>query len=291
MKPYSPKSILLSLWLVNLLCVVLHKAEDDEDFFDDSFHDDFQELEDQSKFSEQLTNGFKNWESRCKETGGETVLRKWQKEQEDLIYCFLEEFDIDTIEQEMNEKKASGDLDIVFKKYCGQPMTNLRRCLESFLEASHQCLKEEDRVGLNVTMSMVDAAIDFACHNSGDRMALFMAESGMECVEKHKDDMLTCLNRSVPSIFKDDASSSRMHFYVFQKENCAKGEAIIRCVEDSLLHCNDPTPSNLVHGLLKAVKEVTPCAGSISLAQNLQLSNIVTLLSITTTLAIYISFL
>ncbi len=27
------------------------------------------------------------------------MLRKWQKEQEDLIYCFLEEFDIDTIEQ------------------------------------------------------------------------------------------------------------------------------------------------------------------------------------------------
>ena len=43
--------------------------------------------------------------------------------------------------KEMNEKKASGDLDIVFKKYCGQPMTNLRKCLESFLEASHQCLK------------------------------------------------------------------------------------------------------------------------------------------------------
>ncbi len=35
-------------------------------------------------------------------------------------------------------------------------------------------------MGLNVTMSMVDAAIDFACHNSGDRMALFMAESGID---------------------------------------------------------------------------------------------------------------
>ena len=32
-------------------------------------------------------------------SGGETVLREWQKEQETLIYCFLEEFNIDTIEQ------------------------------------------------------------------------------------------------------------------------------------------------------------------------------------------------
>ena len=50
-------------------------------------------------------------------------------------------FDSSFLLKEMNEKKASGDLDIVFKKYCGQPMTNLRKCLESFLEASHQCLK------------------------------------------------------------------------------------------------------------------------------------------------------
>eukprot|EP00088_Acartia_fossae_P005855 TRINITY_DN12656_c0_g2_i1.p1 TRINITY_DN12656_c0_g2~~TRINITY_DN12656_c0_g2_i1.p1 ORF type:complete len:192 (+),score=51.69 TRINITY_DN12656_c0_g2_i1:1401-1976(+) len=155
---------------------------------------------------------------------------------------------------------ADGNLDDVFKKYCGLPMVNMRKCLENFLQASHQCLKEEDRVGLNVTMAMVDAAIDFACHNSGDRIALFMAESGMYCVEKHKDDMLTCLNRTVPSIFQDDFNSNSMHFYVFQKENCAKGEAIIRCIEDSLLQCEDPTPSNLVHGLLKSMKEVTPCA-------------------------------
>ena len=39
-------------------------------------------------------------------------------------------------------------------------------------------VKEEDREGLNVTMKMVDAAIEFACHKSGDRLALFMAEKG-----------------------------------------------------------------------------------------------------------------
>ena len=29
--------------------------------------------------------------------GGDEVLRLWQKEQEDLIYCFLQEFDTDTL--------------------------------------------------------------------------------------------------------------------------------------------------------------------------------------------------
>jgi hypothetical protein len=64
MKPNSQLSIFLTIGLVNLMCV-----HSDDDFFDDTFHDDFQELEDQSKFSEQLENGFKNWESRCLETG------------------------------------------------------------------------------------------------------------------------------------------------------------------------------------------------------------------------------
>lgn len=34
----------------------------------------------------------------------------------------------------------------------------------------------------------------------------------------------------------------------------------MQCVETSLMKCPDPTPSNLVHGLLKAMKEGTPCA-------------------------------
>ena len=39
-----------------------------------------------------------------------------------------------------------------------------------------------------------------------------------------------------------------------------KGDAIMQCVETSLMKCEDPTPSNLVHGLLKAMKDGTPCA-------------------------------
>ena len=44
-------------------------------------------------------------------------------------------------------------------------------CLQSFREVSQHCLKEEDRPGLNVTLQMVDSAIDFTCHNAGDRIA------------------------------------------------------------------------------------------------------------------------
>ena len=52
---------------------------------------------------------------------------------------------------------------------------------------SRKCVKSEDRDGLNTTMTMVDAAINFMCHNSGDRMALFMAEKGVECLTEHQE--------------------------------------------------------------------------------------------------------
>merc|ERR1712110_755926 len=90
----------------------------------------------------------------------------------------------------------------------------------------------------------------------GDRIALFMSEQGVECVTTHKEEILACINQSVPEVFNtyNNLHNYKMHFYVFQQENCRKGDAIMQCVETSLMKCPDPTPSNLVHGLLKAMK-------------------------------------
>jgi hypothetical protein len=97
-----------------------------------------------------------------------------------------------------------------------------RGCLQQFLEVSQQCLSEEDRPGLNVTLQMVDSAIEFTCHNAGDRIALFMSEEGVECVSTHKEEILACINQSVPEVFNtyNNLHNYKMHFYVFQHENC-----------------------------------------------------------------------
>jgi len=56
---------------------------------------------------------------RCKAIGGEQVLRAWLKEQENLVQCFMQEFDFEEIQAEIQEKKKTGELDEVFKNYCG----------------------------------------------------------------------------------------------------------------------------------------------------------------------------
>ena len=52
-----------------------------------------------------------------------------------------------------------------------EPVRKTRPCIEDFLNASRRCLKAEDQEGLNIALRMIDSAIEFMCHNSGDRMA------------------------------------------------------------------------------------------------------------------------
>ena len=55
--------------------------------------------------------------------------------------------------------------------FCRTPVNKTRPCVVNFLKASRQCLKTEDQPSLDITLNMIDAAIDFMCHNSGDRIA------------------------------------------------------------------------------------------------------------------------
>ena len=50
-------------------------------------------------------------------------------------------------------------------------MNKTRPCLKDFLKASRRCLKTEDKPSLDITLRMIDSAIDFMCQNDGDRIA------------------------------------------------------------------------------------------------------------------------
>ena len=46
------------------------------------------------------------------------MLDAYLREQEQLVYCAMEQFDLDQLQQEIEEKQKFGDLDEVFQKYC-----------------------------------------------------------------------------------------------------------------------------------------------------------------------------
>ena len=46
------------------------------------------------------------------------MLDAYLREQEQLVYCAMEQFDLDQLQKEIEEKQKVGDLDEVFQKYC-----------------------------------------------------------------------------------------------------------------------------------------------------------------------------
>ena len=51
--------------------------------------------------------------------GGQEALDQWLKYQEALVWCVMQNFESGEIEREIRAKEKTGDLDLVFKKYCG----------------------------------------------------------------------------------------------------------------------------------------------------------------------------
>lgn len=71
------------------------------------------------RIHDNLDAGLEKWEDRCLKVGGQKALDGWLKAQEDLVYCVMQNFDVNEIKNEIEIKKQTGDLDLVFKKYCG----------------------------------------------------------------------------------------------------------------------------------------------------------------------------
>jgi hypothetical protein len=55
---------------------------------------------------------------RCLKIGGQEVLDAYLAEQERLVLCAMEQFDLDELQRKIEEKQRVGDLDEVFQEYC-----------------------------------------------------------------------------------------------------------------------------------------------------------------------------
>jgi len=208
---------------------------------------------------------YENWEQRCLNTAGQAALDDWLKAQESLLFCVLTNFDSRKIESEIEQKRETGEgLSPVFKKYCGAPVAKTRPCIIDFFETSRRCLPPNDKIGLNITVNMLDAAIDFLCHRDGDRLSLFMASDGMSCVQRHREGIVNCVKDEVPEMF-EDGTLKNVDLLTFDRDKCRKFDATRKCVDLSLKGCDDPTPADIINSMLMAVRKATPCQQASSM--------------------------
>jgi len=114
---------------------------------------------------------------------------------------------------------------------------------------------------------------------------VFMAENGTQCLGSNVDMLTRCMNNTVPDIISAFKAMQNSNASVFDENNCRsvkyswncvlesefyaivtrftvsfRIEAKLKsCVVDVLKTCSDPTPANIIEGLMDSMYKATPC--------------------------------
>ncbi|XP_054286497.1 27 kDa glycoprotein-like [Macrosteles quadrilineatus] len=200
---------------------------------------------------------------RCLRYGTNTSFDQAMAAKEDLQFCLRGLVNTTVIKKEIELAKPTGDLDIVFRKYCRKsPM--LRNCVTNFTEAIEPCLSPEELGTKQTITNITDALISFICFKEGDRIALFIAEGGPDCLQSKYEDIVQCLNSTFskytpketlnPEALKDELPQLKLG-----QPECNDIKIFQKCVVKHLEQCSEPTPANIVDSMFTFVKKVTPC--------------------------------
>ncbi|XP_070504653.1 27 kDa hemolymph protein-like [Chironomus tepperi] len=170
--------------------------------------------------------------------------------------CVQDLVDFSNIEEEIEKAKPTGDLDIVFGKYCIKKNPVLK-CLDTFANATTVCLNAEEKAFKIVFMRMVTRILDFVCHNNGNQIALFISESGPECFKSKANNLATCFRKNFEkyNIMTFDSPPT----FKISRENCADIKKFENCVVSELENCRESTSANLAEAMFRYVKKETVC--------------------------------
>ncbi|XP_068226840.1 27 kDa glycoprotein-like isoform X2 [Palaemon carinicauda] len=201
-----------------------------------------------------------DWKDRCRTRVGEQAVKDIEESQKNILPCITKIIKWDKLQHEINKSIPNGQLDLVFKKYCGR-RESLMQCVEDMFAKLDVCMDEQERHDLNITRAAIDAGLDFVCYKDGDRIALFMGEKGGECVKSQRDNIQNCIEEKVPKVkeIEDDPFSISINELTINEENCKKVNTMHQCIVEWTEKCEDSTPSNILDSLIVQILKVTPC--------------------------------
>ncbi|XP_066247853.1 27 kDa glycoprotein-like [Euwallacea similis] len=266
-----------SLGCLMLLCVgfVLGQISNDLDL--DGIKKSIQDNSDLSDVKKQLEEGGLNvpdlsntsidpqkienvLREKCeRENAGESVdiLKNQQEGVKNCVTLYLNSSEIQT---ELEEAKKTGSMDEVFAKYCNK-WPNVYKCFDPASATVRTCLNQQEENSFNKTLDIVQQLQEFVCHKDGDRLALFVAEGGLECLKEKQEEIKTCANSTfgdrIPET--DDNSGTNWLTLLFKEYGCADFDSFRNCIKDQLEQCSDSTPANIVDATFKFVRRQLLC--------------------------------
>ncbi|KAJ8920154.1 hypothetical protein NQ315_011814 [Exocentrus adspersus] len=197
---------------------------------------------------------------KCKKQGAENAVDKL-KDQQDLVKgCVESHVNYTVVIEELEEAKKTGSMDEVFGKYC-KKWPSIYSCFDNVTATARLCMDDKEEKAFNKSQKILNELQEFMCFKDGDRLAMFVAEGGVECVQEQKEGVQNCINSTVGTRIPDseDFSVTNLPTFLFSAKDCQDFDKIRVCVNNELEKCKDSTPANIVDAFFKFLKKHMPC--------------------------------
>ncbi|KAG5898151.1 hypothetical protein JTB14_034007 [Gonioctena quinquepunctata] len=206
---------------------------------------------------------------KCAEKGSADTIDLLKEEQKNAQQCVEAYINMTVVQEELEEAKKTGSMDEVFAKYC-KKWPDIYTCFDNATVLARQCMREKEEASFNKTLEILAELQEFSCFKDGDRLAMFVAEGGIECISERKEGVQECLNNTlsgrVPNT--DDMSVANLPVFLFSDDDCDDFDEIRKCINTELEKCSESTPANIVDAFLKFIKKQMPCGGGKSLLKS-----------------------
>ncbi|ENN74984.1 27 kDa hemolymph glycoprotein [Dendroctonus ponderosae] len=161
------------------------------------------------------------------------------------------------VQQELQVASQSGSMDEVFGKYCRQ-FPQVYQCLQNGTLSLRRCLSTKEAAHLDRGLAVLQEMQEFMCVKDGDRLALFVAEGGVQCLTEQQEPLQACFNST--GLAEDGADPSlALLEAVASPKACSDFDSLRGCVNEALEHCKDTTPANIIDATFKFLKKQIDC--------------------------------
>lgn len=137
--------------------------------------------------------------------------------------------------------------------------------MRDFFDVVDDCWQKGDKVS-----RFIDEVVRFYCgeDNSGEKIAIFFAEGGLECLQTHGDEVKKCVEAKQDLEINEDTLSNLNNLDLNDlaskrvpktDEICTSIEQLHECASLGLRKCKDPTPENLMTSMLMQVGKALEC--------------------------------
>ncbi|XP_018321234.1 27 kDa hemolymph protein-like [Agrilus planipennis] len=204
---------------------------------------------------------------KCEKNGGEANIDlKFQSIRDELQACISDNFNVTQIQEEVEKAKSTGSMDEVFAKYCAKKEL-VYNCVSNLTETVNKCLDDEEKESMKLFLNVTDSLANFVCFKDGDRIAMFIAEGGVECLNSQNEPIQRCVNETFGYLFPQEMNINSLPKLIIKAQHCSDFTKLQKCVVEQLENCKDNTPANIVDALFKFIRRVTPCKNQPTAAE------------------------